>query len=114
MKIPSYLSLFATVTCVVFATGCAGENSVGATNQQQPGPALGRAVGAGVGAVAGNAAGAGVGIVEGTTSGIQSAFDNTQREVRYWREEKTADGRMILVPETYLVDANGNIIRRIQ
>jgi len=49
------------------------------TNQQQPGPAIGRAVGNGVGAVVGDVAGAGVGVVEGTAGGIDSAFDNTQR-----------------------------------
>ena len=102
------------VASLIFA-GCASSpNSVGVTNQQQPGPAIGRAVGAGVGAVAGNVAGAGVGVVEGTTGGIHSAFDNTQRVVRYWREEKTADGRMILIPENFLVDANGQVIRKIQ
>jgi hypothetical protein len=99
----------------VIATGCAsGPNSVGVTNQQQPGPAIGRAVGSGVGAVVGNVAGAGVGVVEGTAGGIHSSFDNTQRVVRYWREEKTDDGRMILIPENFLVDANGQIIRKVQ
>lgn len=106
---------FAVIATTLVFAGCAtGPNSVGVTNQQQPGPAIGRAVGAGVGAVAGNVAGAGVGVVEGTSGGIHSAFDNTQREVHYWREEKTADGRMILIPEIFLVDKNGRVIRRIQ
>ena len=87
---------------------------MGVTNQEQPGPVVGRAVGAGVGAVAGNVAGAGVGVVEGTAGGIYSAFDNTQRVVRYWKEEKTPDGRVILVPENFLVDENGRVIRKIQ
>ena len=78
----------------------------------QPGPAIGRALGSGVGAVAGNVAGAGVGFTEGASGAVKSTFDNTQRVVRYWREEKTADGRMILIPEEYLVDADGRIIRR--
>lgn len=114
MKISRYISIGITTTTLLLA-GCAtGPNSVGVTNQQQPGPVIGRAVGAGVGAVAGNVAGAGVGVVEGTSGGIHSAFDNTQRVVRYWREEKTADGRMILIPENFLVDKNGQVIRKIQ
>jgi len=100
-------------TVFIFA-GCAtSPNSIGVTNQQQPGPAIGRAVGSGVGAVAGNVAGAGVGVVEGTSGGIHSAFDNTQRVVRYWREEKTTDGRIIFVPVDFLVDANGQVIRQV-
>jgi hypothetical protein len=106
---------FGAVIAILLLAGCAtGPNSVGVTNQQQPGPAIGRVVGAGVGAVAGNVAGAGVGVVEGTSGGIHSAFDNTQRVVRYWHEEKTTDGRTIMVPENYLVDANGRIIRKVQ
>jgi hypothetical protein len=115
MKIPFYFAMFAAVLLAAIVTGCAsGPNSVGVTNQQQPGPAVGRAVGSGVGAVVGNVAGAGVGVVEGTAGGIHSAFDNTQRVVRYWREEQTADGRMILIPENFLVDKNGQVIRKVQ
>ena len=62
----------------------------------------------------GNVAGAGVGLAEGTAAGIHSAFDNTQRIVRYWREERTADGRVILVPEDFLVDADGRFLRKIK
>jgi hypothetical protein len=115
MKTPSLTAPFALAALAAFLSGCAsGPNSVGVTNQQQPGPVVGRAVGTGVGAVAGNVAGAGVGVVEGTSAGIHSAFDNTQRVVRYWREEKTADGRIILVPEDFLVDADGQVIRKIK
>jgi hypothetical protein len=99
----------------VLASGCASNrNEVGITNQEQPGPVVGRAVGSGVGAVVGNVAGAGVGVAEGTAAGVHSAFDNTQRVVRYWREEKTPDGRTIQVPEDYLVDENGRVIRKIK
>jgi hypothetical protein len=87
---------------------------MGVTNQQQPGPAIGRAVGTGVGAVAGNVAGAGVAAGEGFGGAVKSTFDNTQRVVRYWREERTADGRIILVPENFLVDENGRVIRKVQ
>ena len=115
MKVSSCFTVFATALLAVIETGCAsGPDSIGVTNQQQPGPAIGRALGSGVGAVVGNVAGAGVGVVEGTAGGIHSTFDNTQRVVRYWREEKTADGRIIAIPENYLVDANGQIIRRVQ
>lgn len=98
----------------LIVTGCSStRDRMGVTNQQQPGPAIGRTVGAGVGGVTGNVAGAGVGAVEGFSGGVRSAFDNTQRVVRYWKEEKTADGRIILVPENYLVDENGRVIRRV-
>lgn len=115
MKNSSRISILAGTVLVAIMPGCASSpNSVGITNQQQAGPAIGRAVGSGVGAVAGNVAGAGLGVVEGTSGGIHSAFDNTQRVVRYWREEKTADGRMILAQENFLVDANGRVIRKVK
>ena len=55
-----------------------------------------------------------LGFVEGASGSVKSTFDNTQRVVRYWREEKTADGRIILVPENFLVDENGRVIRKVQ
>jgi hypothetical protein len=111
---------FSSTSCAIaaltlIAAGCAtGPNAVGVTNQRQPGPYIGRAVGTGIGAVAGNVAGAGVGVAEGTAGGIHSAFDNTQRVIRYWREEKTTDGRIILVPEDFLVDQDGRVIRQMK
>jgi hypothetical protein len=100
---------------LAFGSGCStARNQVGVTNPNQPGPAVGRTVGVGVGAVAGNVAGAAVGVAEGTGEGVRSAFDNTQRVVRYWKEERTADGRTILVPEDWLVDANGRVIRKMK
>jgi len=68
----------------------------------------------GVGTAVGNVAGAGVGLAEGTAGGIHSAFENTQRIVRRWHEERTVDGRIILVPEEFLVDADGRVIRKIR
>jgi len=107
--------LFAGAAIVAILSGCAsGRDSVGVTNQNQPGPIVGRAVGTGVGAVAGNVAGAVVGVGEGTAAGVSSAFDNTQRKIRYWHEEKTPDGRTILVPEDWLVDKDGRVIRKIK
>lgn len=114
MKTSTRFTLFAVALSAI-ASGCAsGPNAVGVTNQQQPGPAIGRAVGTGVGAVVGNVAGAGVGVAEGTAGGIHSAFDNTQSIVRYWREEKTPDGRTIMVPVEFLVDKDGRVIREIK
>src|SRR5258708_6331748 len=102
-----------TVLTIAFVAGCSTGRNVGVTNQEQPGPVAGRAVGIGVGAVAGNVAGAGVGMAEGFGAATKSAFDNTQRIVRYWKEERTADGRVILVPENFIVDQDGRTIRRV-
>ena len=104
---------FGAVIATLLLAGCSTGRNVGLTNQEQPGPAIGRGVGIGMGTVAGNVAGAGVGLGEGFSGAAKSAFDNTQRVVRYWREEKTSDGRIILVPENFLVDANGRVIRKI-
>ena len=95
-------------------SGCSTGRNVGAVNLEQPGPALGYGVGVGAGAVVGNAVGAGVGLGQGFGGAASSAFDNTQRIVRYWREEKTPDGRVILVPENFLVDENGRVIRKVK
>jgi len=63
--------------------------------------------------VAGNVAGAGVGVVEA------QVVESTRRSTHPARgailaEEKMADGRTVLVPENFLVDKNGQIIRKIQ
>jgi uncharacterized membrane protein len=111
ITVRNVLALAVTGLCIA---GCSNGRNVGVTNMEQPGPVVGRAVGGGVGAVAGNVAGAGVGVGEGFGAAVHSTFDNTQRIVRYWREEKTADGRMILVPENFLVDENGRVIRKVK
>jgi hypothetical protein len=80
---------------------------MGVTNQQHPGPALGRVVGTGVGAVGGNVAGVVVGAGEGVAAGAKAPFDNTTRVVRRWRMETTSDGRTIQVPEEIIVDQYG-------
>ena len=87
--------------------GCTSPDRVGVTNQQQPGPAVGRAVGTGVGVVGGNVAGAVVGVGEGVAAGVSAPFDNTTRSVRRWRTETTPDGRTIQVPEDIIVDQYG-------
>ena len=114
MKIINYTTIGLAATLGLFLAGCSNGRNVGVTNMEQPGPVIGRAVGGGVGAVTGNVAGAVVGAGEGFGSATKSTFDNTQRVVRYWKEEKTADGRVIMVQENYLVDANGRVIRRVQ
>jgi len=105
------ISLMAATTLLI--AGCSTGRNAGVTNMGQPGPAIGYAVGAGAGAVAGNVAGGVVGAGEGFGGAAKSAFDGTQRIVRYWREEKTTDGRIIFVPVDFLVDANGQIIRQL-
>lgn len=107
--------LLACAALAAILSGCASNrNTIGVTNQRQPGPVVGRAIGSGVGAVAGNVAGAGVGIAEGTAAGINSAFDSSQRIVRYWHEEKTPDGRTIMIPEDWLVDKDGRVIKKLK
>lgn len=113
MNIPRHIAISLAAATLVLA-GCSNGRNVGVTNMEQPGPVIGRAVGGGVGAVAGNVAGGVVGTGEGFGSATKSAFDNTQRVVRYWKEQKTADGRTIMVQENFLVDENGQVIRRVQ
>ena len=103
-----------SLTAFLILSGCSTGRNVGMTNLEQPGPAIGRTVGGSVGAVAGNVAGGVVSAGEGFGGAAKSAFNNTQRVVRYWREEKTADGRTILVQENFLVDENGRVIRKVQ
>ena len=85
-------------------TGCAESRY---TSPYHPGPAIGHAVGTGVGVVAGNAVGFGVGAVEGTVQGIAAPFDPSYHMVRHWATETTADGRIVQVPIDVLVDKYG-------
>ncbi len=68
-----------------------------------------------MGAVAGNVAGAVVGVGEGAAAAADQPFkhDPTQRVVCHWRTETTPDGRTLQVPEYYLVDQHGRLIRRL-
>ncbi len=92
----------------VVLMGCARDpNRIGVTNPNHPGPAAGRALGAGAGVVACNGAGGVVGFGEGAASGAAAPFNNTRRVVRTWRTEKTADGRTIQVPVDTVVDEYG-------
>lgn len=97
--------------CLV--VGCSSEGRV--TNPKSPGPAAGNVIGAGVGAVGGNVAGAVVGLGEGAAAAASQPFthDPTQRVVRRWRQETTPDGRTVQIPEYYLVDEYGRVIRKL-
>lgn len=86
--------------------GCSTDGHM-LTSPYHPGPAAGRAIGAGVGVVGGNVVGAVVGVGEGLVGGAAAPFNSTTRVVRIWRTETTADGRTIQVPEDILVDAQG-------
>ena len=109
MNIARYIPIaLAVATFGLLLTGCVSDpNRVGITNRNQPGPAVGQALGTGVGAVGGNVVGGVVGFGEGVVGGAKVPFDNTTRIVRRWRTETTADGRTIQVPEDIVVDAAG-------
>jgi hypothetical protein len=92
-------------------TGC-GTTDSRVTNTHQPGPAVGTAIGTAVGAVGSNVVGLGVGVAEGAAAATKSTFTNEHRYVRTWREEKTADGRIIKVPVEIEVDQNGRPLER--
>jgi hypothetical protein len=104
--------LIGSVTAMLglFGGGCAGPSYT--TSPYHPGPAIGRAVGAGVGGIAGTAAGAAVGFGESAVGGVMAPFDTTTRVVRRWHTEVTPDGRTIQVPEDILVDAYGRPVNR--
>lgn len=104
--------LFAPVLLAgtVILTGCNTTDSR-VTNVNQPGPAIGQAVGTVAGAVSANVVGVGVGVVEGATAAAKSTFTNERRVIRTWREEKTSDGRIIKVPVEIEVDENGRPIQ---
>jgi hypothetical protein len=89
-------------------SGCNTTESRVTSNQ--PGPAVGRAIGTAVGAVGSNVVGVGVGMAEGAAAATKSTFTNERRFVRTWREEKTSDGRIIKVPVEIEVDENGRPI----
>ncbi|GDY24073.1 hypothetical protein LBMAG56_54200 [Verrucomicrobiota bacterium] len=109
MKITHSIPIgLAAAAAGLLLTGCATDpNRVGITNPNQPGPAVGQALGLGVGAVGGNVVGGVVGFGEGVVGGAKAPFDNTTRVIRRWRTETTPDGRTIQVPEDIVVDATG-------
>jgi hypothetical protein len=105
--LPSSISGCA-VSVLLLLAGCASDpNRITTTDVRHPGPATGRAVGAGVGVAAGNVAGAAVGFGEGAAAGASAPFHKTTRVVRTWRTETTSDGRTIQVPVDTVVDEQG-------
>jgi len=90
-------------------SGCATDPESRVTSNQ-PGPAIGNAVGTAVGAVGSNVVGVAVGTVEGAVAATKSTFTNEHRVIRTWREEKTSDGRIIKVPVEIEVDKDGRPI----
>ena len=103
------------LAAALLLAGCkSSDTAVRVTNQNSPGPQVGNAVGAGVGAVAGNVAGAGVGVVEGAAATAGNVFQpQPTRVVRHWKTETTVDGRTIQVPVDYEVDEQGRVIKEI-
>lgn len=85
-------------------------------NPALPANKVGGAVGVGVGHVAGSVVGGVTAFGEGAVATAGSYFDTSDsatRVVRHWRKETTPDGRTIQVPEDYLVDKNGRVIRKL-
>lgn len=107
MKTRLFVSLLSVSTALL--TGCNSSPDSRVTSNQ-PGPTIGHAVGTVTGAVASNVVGVAVGTVEGAAAATKATFTNERRYVRTWREEKTADGRIIKVPVEIEVDANGRPI----
>jgi hypothetical protein len=97
------------VVSTALLTGCNTPPDARVTSNQ-PGPAVGHAVGTVVGAVGSNVVGVGVGAVEGAVAATKSTFTNERRVIRTWREEKTSDGRIIKVPVEIEVDEHGRPI----
>jgi len=98
-------------------SGCSSSNPEGRiTNPSRPanqaGIAVGGAAGHVVGSVVGGVTAVGEGVV-GTTAGYFDTRDAATHIVRQWRTETTPDGRTIQVPEDYLVDKNGRVIRKL-
>ncbi len=104
-----HLSASVFVVATALLAGCNSPDSRVTSNQ--PGPAIGHAVGTVVGAVGSNVVGVGVGVVEGASAAAKSTFTNERRVIRTWREEKTSDGRIIKVPVEVEVDEQGRPIQ---
>ena len=93
---------------LLVTTGCASNHT---GSPYQPGPVAGTAVGTGVGVAAGNVVGFGAGVVGGTVSGTKKVLNPSYHMVRYWKTEKTSDGRTIQVPYDILVDEYGRPVK---
>lgn len=106
--------LIGSALLALIASGCT-QGSSSATNQKQPGPAVGRAVGVTTGAVIGNVAAGTVAATEGAGQAIGSAFIPEEKNViRKWETVTTQDGRSIKVSREYYIDEDGNIIGEVK
>ena len=105
-----FLSGLVLLSCGLLLAGCT-RSDYGGTSPYHPGPVAGKAVGGAVGVAAGNVVGFGVGTVEGVAHGMAAPFNSSYHMVRYWRTEKTADGRTIQVPYDVLVDQYGRPVK---
>jgi hypothetical protein len=106
------LFLFALVSLSsgLLLVGCT-HTDYGTGSPYHPGPVAGKEVGNAVGVTAGNVAGFGVGVAEGVAHGAVAPFDPSYRMVRYWRTERTPDGRTIQVPYDVMVDQYGRPVK---
>jgi hypothetical protein len=102
---PIFFAAATGLVVLAAITGC--RTDYGKGSPSQPGPVVGKSVGAGAGVVAGNAVGFGAGVVSGAAAGYNKAMDPSYHMVRYWRTETTPDGRTIQVPYDVMVDQYG-------
>jgi hypothetical protein len=99
-----------SLSCGLLLGGCT-RTDYGGTSPYHPGPVAGKTVGSAIGVTAGNVAGFGVGTVQGVAHGMAAPFNPNYRMVRYWRTERTADGRTVQVPYDVLVDQYGRPVK---
>jgi len=108
------MKFFISFALIALLVGCQSGSST-VTNQNQPGPAVGRAVGTGAGAVSGQVVGGTVAAVEATGQTMATAFEPREtRVIRKWVTETTEDGREIQVQKEFLVDEEGRIIKELK
>jgi hypothetical protein len=105
-----YLPGLILLSCGLLVVGCS-RTDYGTGSPYHPGPVAGKTVGNAAGVAAGNVAGFGVGAAEGVVHGVAAPFDPSYHMVRYWRTEKTADGRTIQVPYDVMVDQYGRPVK---
>jgi hypothetical protein len=107
----NYTTLSLVSLGLIGLSGCASNRDARIVNTNQPGPAIGTAVGTAAGAVVGNAAGLVVGVGEGASGAAAKSFENDRRVIRTWRTEVTSDGRTIQVPVEIEVDKDGRPVK---
>jgi hypothetical protein len=105
-----FLIALVSLSSGLLLVGCS-RTDYGTGSPYHPGPVAGKEVGNAVGVTAGNVAGFGVGAVEGVAHGVAAPFDPSYRMVRYWRTERTPDGRTVQVPYDVMVDQYGRPVK---